>query len=193
VGSLCVGYLVDGRVPGRIEAELIDQFVDVVAHRADTVGQNVRKPQFQEPPSVHDFSPSTTIACSRTAVRQYELLGCARDRVHGPRLFARTGRNLLDLSTRSLVWTCRFRRCIRELRAVDGEYYALIDGRHVVSGERRHVEGYVIDTRLEPSKEVASITIETDEGEVAVGGRVAALEDIEAHEIEIRHDPPTGR
>jgi hypothetical protein len=41
-------------------------------NEAHTVGGNFRKPQFQETPSVHDFSPPTAIACSRTSVRQYQ-------------------------------------------------------------------------------------------------------------------------
>jgi hypothetical protein len=77
---------VAGQLTAGAHADLADHVQDgasIVALWVDangnTVGQNFRKPQFQETPSVHDFSPSTTIACSRTSVRQYNLA----DRVAG--------------------------------------------------------------------------------------------------------------
>ncbi|MFB1063894.1 HTH-type sugar sensing transcriptional regulator TrmB [Natrinema sp. H-ect4] len=85
------------------------------------------------------------------------------------------------------------RRCVKDLLDEGGEFYATVDGRDVEVGGKRIVRGRVRDISFEVSEEVASITIETAEGEeLSVGGRVAALEDIEAHEIRIgRNEPPT--
>jgi len=47
------------------------------------------------------------------------------------------------------------------------------------------VTGNVVDTRLNDEESIASFTVETENGTVRVGGRVAALEDVEAHEISI--------
>ncbi|QLK26076.1 TrmB family transcriptional regulator [Natrinema zhouii] len=85
------------------------------------------------------------------------------------------------------------RRCVKDLLDEGGEFYATIDGRDVEVGGQRIVRGRIRDISFEVSEEVASLTIETEEGEeLSVGGRVAALEDIEAHEIHIgRDEPPT--
>ncbi|MFC6768941.1 HTH-type sugar sensing transcriptional regulator TrmB [Natrinema soli] len=85
------------------------------------------------------------------------------------------------------------RRCVKDLIDEGGEFYATVDGRDVEVGGQRIVHGRVRDISFEVSEEVASITIETEEGEeLSVGGRVAALEDVEAHEIRIgRNEPPT--
>jgi molybdopterin-binding protein len=82
---------------------------------------------------------------------------------------------------------------VKDLLDEGGEFYATVDGRDVEVGGKRIVRGRVRDISFEVSEEVASITIETAEGEeLSVGGRVAALEDIEAHEIRIgRNEPPT--
>ncbi len=83
------------------------------------------------------------------------------------------------------------RRCVKDLIDHSGEAYATIDGRDVEQGGPRVVRGRVVDIAFEMSEEVASLTLETDDGEVTVGGRVAALEEVEAHEIHIgRHQPP---
>jgi sugar-specific transcriptional regulator TrmB len=83
------------------------------------------------------------------------------------------------------------RRCVKDLIDEGGEFYATIEGRDVEVGGRRIVRGRIRDIGFEISEEVASLTIETDEGEeVSVGGRVAALEDVEAHEIHIGRDEP---
>jgi len=79
------------------------------------------------------------------------------------------------------------RRCVEELRSLDGELYAAVEGRDVLTGEPRSVEGPVVDTVLDDEGSVASLSVETDDGVVAVGGRVAALEDVEAHEIRIEY------
>jgi len=47
------------------------------------------------------------------------------------------------------------------------------------------VTGNVVNTTLNDGKSIASFTVETENGTVRVGGRVAALEDIEAREISI--------
>ncbi|THE64816.1 TrmB family transcriptional regulator [Salinadaptatus halalkaliphilus] len=85
------------------------------------------------------------------------------------------------------------RRCVKDLMDEGGEFYATIEGRDVEVGGSRVVSGRILDVSFEVSEEVASLTLETTDGdELSVGGRVAALEDIEAHEIHIgRHEPPT--
>ncbi|SEH10692.1 Sugar-specific transcriptional regulator TrmB [Natronorubrum sediminis] len=85
------------------------------------------------------------------------------------------------------------RRCVKDVLDEGGEFYATIDGRDVEVGGPRVVRGRILDVSFEVSEEVASLTLETEDGEeVSVGGRVAALEDVEAHEIHIgRHEPPT--
>lgn len=82
------------------------------------------------------------------------------------------------------------RRCLRDLQGSDppGTYYVAVRGRDVETGERRSVSGSVSETALENGGKVAQLTIETDEGPVTVGGRVAALEGIEAHEIHVDTD-----
>jgi HTH-type transcriptional regulator, sugar sensing transcriptional regulator len=84
------------------------------------------------------------------------------------------------------------RRCVKDVIDEGGEFYATIVGRDVEVGGQRVVRGRVVDVSFEVSEEVAAITLETDDrSKVTVGGRVAALEDIEAHEIHIgRHKPP---
>ncbi|WP_293031325.1 HTH-type sugar sensing transcriptional regulator TrmB [Natronococcus sp.] len=84
------------------------------------------------------------------------------------------------------------RRCVKDVIEEGGEFYATIVGRDVAVGGQRVVRGQIIDVSFEVSEEVAAITLENEDGsEVTVGGRVAALEDIEAHEIHIgRHKPP---
>ncbi|MFP9192129.1 HTH-type sugar sensing transcriptional regulator TrmB [Natronosalvus vescus] len=84
------------------------------------------------------------------------------------------------------------RRCVKDLMESGGEFYATIEGRDVEQGGPRTVRGRVTDVAFEMTEEVASLTIETADGTVTIGGRVAALEDVEAHEIHIgRHEPPT--
>lgn len=75
------------------------------------------------------------------------------------------------------------RRCIKDIKTREDSFHARVSGRWVESGKSCHVEGVVTAVRIEDSQEVASLTISTDRGEVTVGGRVAAFEDIEAHEI----------
>ena len=83
------------------------------------------------------------------------------------------------------------RRCVRDLRSLGGDVYATVEGRDVLTGESRTLSGRVAETRFEETGEVATMVLETDDGRVEVGGRVAALEDIEAHEIAVgRGEPP---
>ncbi len=84
------------------------------------------------------------------------------------------------------------RRCVKDIMDDGGEFYATIEGRDVTAGNQRIVRGRVLDVSFEVSEEVAALTIEREDGEeVTIGGRVAALEEIEAHEIHIgRREPP---
>jgi len=85
------------------------------------------------------------------------------------------------------------RRCVKELQALDGDFYATIEGRDIETGSARVVEGEVVGFSFEGGERVAGMSVETDSGEVTVGGQVAALEDIEAHEIRIGRDSPPER
>ncbi|KTG27549.1 HTH-type sugar sensing transcriptional regulator TrmB [Haloferax profundi] len=75
------------------------------------------------------------------------------------------------------------RRAVKDIREIEGDFYASVSGRDVETGNPIVVEGRVIETAFEDTEEVASLHIETDEGVVEVGGLVAALEDIEGQEI----------
>lgn len=77
------------------------------------------------------------------------------------------------------------RRCVRNLEGVDGPFVATIHGRDVTTGEPRTVTGTLVDRSSTADLGRASLTVETDDGEVVVGGQLAAVEDVEAHEIEI--------
>jgi len=84
------------------------------------------------------------------------------------------------------------RRCVGDLR--DGEedatFYASVRGRDVVTGARRRVSGRVVDVSVGRNRETAALTLEADGELIDVGGQVAALEDVEAHEIVIGLDEP---
>jgi hypothetical protein len=45
------------------------------------------------------------------------------------------------------------------------------------------VEGKIVDVTFDPSEEVAALTVRTDDGDVEVGGLVAAFEDVEGQEL----------
>ncbi|WP_248908249.1 HTH-type sugar sensing transcriptional regulator TrmB [Halocatena marina] len=81
------------------------------------------------------------------------------------------------------------RRCLKDIRELDREFYVKVKGRDVETGDDRDVTGRITNVAVEPTGEVATLTIDTDTGSVTVGGRVAALEDIEAHEIHIDTTP----
>ena len=85
------------------------------------------------------------------------------------------------------------RRCVKELQELDGDFYATIEGRDIETGSSRIVEGEVVGFSFEAGERVAGMKIETADGVVTVGGQVAALEDVEAHEIRIGRDSPPER
>ena len=82
------------------------------------------------------------------------------------------------------------RRCVEDLDGDDGRFHATVRGRDIETGERRTVDGAVVDVSVGTNRETAAITIETDDGRVDVGGQVAALEDIEAYEIAVDREAP---
>ncbi|MCU4716922.1 HTH-type sugar sensing transcriptional regulator TrmB [Halapricum hydrolyticum] len=84
------------------------------------------------------------------------------------------------------------RRCVADLSRLDGTYYASIDGRDVETGEHTLVEGKIVNVSSRSNWIAASIVVDTGDREIEVGGQVAALEDIEAHEIVVGRDGPPG-
>lgn len=83
------------------------------------------------------------------------------------------------------------RRCITELAPIEAPIYITIEGRWVETGRSCRIEGRIAETALEEHRQVATITVATDDGAVRVGGRLAADEDVEAHTIAIdRGSPP---
>lgn len=83
------------------------------------------------------------------------------------------------------------RRAVKDVRDLGGEFYATVEGRYIETGKPARIRGRIVDVTFQDSEEVASLTVETDSGRVAVGGRVAALEAIEGQEIHIgRESPP---
>ena len=82
---------------------------------------------------------------------------------------------------------------MKDLRTLKGDVYATVHGRDVLSGDARTDRGRVAETKFEETGEVATLVLDTDDGRVDVGGRVAAYEDVEAHEITLARDsPPRG-
>ncbi|MEF8818267.1 MAG: TrmB family transcriptional regulator [Haloferacaceae archaeon] len=77
------------------------------------------------------------------------------------------------------------RRAVKDLAEADGDVRARVEGRSVETGTPVVVEGPVTTVEFDPNEEVASFTVAGDDGPVTIGGRVAALEDVEAHEIRI--------
>ncbi|QZX99585.1 HTH-type sugar sensing transcriptional regulator TrmB [Halobaculum rubrum] len=79
------------------------------------------------------------------------------------------------------------RRAVKDLHEVGGEFEATISGRDVETGNEIRVEGPVVDYEYDASEQVASFTVDDpDGGRVSVGGLVAAFEDVEGQEIELR-------
>ena len=79
------------------------------------------------------------------------------------------------------------RRAVKDLHEVGGEFEATISGRDVETGNEIRVEGPVVDYEYDASEQVASFTVYVPEGgRVSVGGLVAAFEDVEGQEIELR-------
>ncbi|MFB6304798.1 MAG: HTH-type sugar sensing transcriptional regulator TrmB [Haloferacaceae archaeon] len=81
------------------------------------------------------------------------------------------------------------RRAVKDLRGRNGTFHARVEGREVTTGDAAVVAGPVVDVEFDPSGEVATLVVDADDGPVTVGGRVAAYEDIEAHEIRVDTDP----
>jgi sugar-specific transcriptional regulator TrmB len=76
------------------------------------------------------------------------------------------------------------RRAVKDVHELGGEFRAEVRGRDVETGNETHVKGELVDYEFDASEQVASFTVESDDGEeIAVGGLVAALEDVEAQEI----------
>ena len=83
------------------------------------------------------------------------------------------------------------RRAVKDVRELGGAFYATVEGRDTETGDPAIIRGRIVDVTFQDSEEVASLTVETDDGRVTVGGRVAALEAIEGQEIHIgRESPP---
>ncbi|WP_144923658.1 HTH-type sugar sensing transcriptional regulator TrmB [Halorubrum salsamenti] len=83
------------------------------------------------------------------------------------------------------------RRAVKDLREFEGEeFYVTVEGRDIETGDSVTVQGRVVDLAFEDTEEVASLTVETETGRVDIGGRVAALEDVEGQEIVIGRDEP---
>jgi hypothetical protein len=80
------------------------------------------------------------------------------------------------------------RRAVKDVRELEGPFYASVSGRDVESGETVVVEGRVETYTFEDTEEVASFVIETEDGPIDVGGLVAALESVEAQEILLGRD-----
>ena len=83
------------------------------------------------------------------------------------------------------------RRAVKDLREYEGDqFYATVEGRDIEMGESVTVRGRVVDIAFEDTEEVASLIVETENGRIEIGGRVAALEDVEGQEIVIGLDEP---
>ncbi|GAB3324765.1 TrmB family transcriptional regulator [Haloplanus rallus] len=82
------------------------------------------------------------------------------------------------------------RRCVEDLQAADGgDLYAAVWGRDVVTGDDRRVTGRVVEVTLEGGYERAALTVDAGDELIEVGGRAAALEDVEAEEIHVGRTP----
>ncbi|QKY17957.1 TrmB family transcriptional regulator [Halorubrum sp. CBA1229] len=83
------------------------------------------------------------------------------------------------------------RRAVKDVKEFgEDDFYAAVEGRDIETGEEVTVRGRVVDLAFEESEEVASLMVETASGRVEIGGRVAALEDVEGQEIVIGRDEP---
>ncbi|SNR23436.1 HTH-type sugar sensing transcriptional regulator TrmB [Halorubrum vacuolatum] len=80
------------------------------------------------------------------------------------------------------------RRAVKDVRELDGEFYAAVEGRDIETGAPVTVEGRVVDVAFKDTEEVASLVVETDDGRIEIGGRVAALEDVEGQKIVLGRD-----
>jgi len=85
------------------------------------------------------------------------------------------------------------RRCVQALAERDGPRYVTVRGRDVETGDPRTVAGRIVDVTDGHSRVRASLTVRTDDGDVAVGGGAAAFEDVEATELVVGTDAPPSR
>jgi sugar-specific transcriptional regulator TrmB len=81
------------------------------------------------------------------------------------------------------------RRCVKDVRGMD-DVYATVHGSDVLTGTQRVDSGRVVETHFEDTEQVATLVLATNSGRVSVGGRVAAHEDVEAHEITLARNAP---
>jgi len=84
------------------------------------------------------------------------------------------------------------RRCVHDIVDSGGDFYVTVQGRDVETGERVTISGPIVDISAGTNREIAAITVETDDGRVDVGGQLATLEDIEAYELAVGRDEPPG-
>jgi sugar-specific transcriptional regulator TrmB len=83
------------------------------------------------------------------------------------------------------------RRAVKDIRDLDGEFYATVEGRETDTGEPVVIEGTVADVEFREDEQVASLLVDTESGPVSVGGLVAAYEAVEGQAIHIgRESPP---
>ncbi|WP_423750748.1 HTH-type sugar sensing transcriptional regulator TrmB [Salinirarus marinus] len=80
------------------------------------------------------------------------------------------------------------RRAVKDVHELGGDFYASVVGRDVETGAEVVVEGQIVDVNYDASEQVANLTVDTDDGPVDVGGRVAALEDVEGREFLLGRD-----
>lgn len=91
-------------------------------------------------------------------------------------------------SERTLTFPRKYatiRRAVNDVRRLSGEFEAHIIGRDVVTGERQEVHGRVKSVDAGDNRVTSTLEVETEDGEVRVGGQMSAYEDVEAMEIEI--------
>lgn len=85
------------------------------------------------------------------------------------------------------------RRAIKDVRELGGEFFATVEGRDTETGTPVVVQGKILDAAIEETEEVATLVVDTDEGPVEIGGRVAAFEDVEGQQILIGRERPPNR
>jgi sugar-specific transcriptional regulator TrmB len=78
------------------------------------------------------------------------------------------------------------RRCIEQINQYGEEINLHVEGMYVETNEPAEVEGIVCNTELSDDLSIATIEIEDSHGRIiSIGGRAAALEDIEASQLTI--------
>jgi sugar-specific transcriptional regulator TrmB len=82
------------------------------------------------------------------------------------------------------------RRAVKDVRGLDGEIFATVEGRDTNTGESVVIEGRVAAVEFHEDEQVASLHVDTNEGQIAVGGLVAAYEAVEGQAIHLGRDSP---